>query len=147
MAEGETPLLANGNGSMSVTEVTGLVQLFNNQLLAMEGRLITKMDDNSKLASERWIKHDLDLERNRATLIARFEKLEHAVLTVEQSLQAHLDKEHDEELTVQARIKPVKNILDYTVRNWRTIALWVMLVLTFMGVVAGRLYDFFGLTP
>lgn len=140
----ETPV--NGNGSMTVTEVTGLVQLFNNQLLAMEGRLVAKMDDNSRLASDRWVKHDRDLDANRKILIDRFEKLEEAILTVEKTLQAHLDKEHDEELVVQARIKPVKSLLDYTVRNWRTIALWVMLILTFAGVAAGRLYDFFGFT-
>lgn len=118
------------NGSMSVTEVTGLVQLFNNQLLAMEGRLVAKMDDNSRLASERWVRHDQELEANTRRIVKRFEEIEKSILVIETTLESHLKKEHDEELVVQARVRPVVTVAQYVAKNWRTIALIAALITT-----------------
>lgn len=123
-------LLPEGTGTMTVSEVTGLVNLFNNQLALMEGRLVNKMDDNSRLASERWVRHDAELDRNTKRIVARFEAIEGSILTIEKTLNAHLDKEHDEEIATEARVKPVKNVAGWFWRNWRD------LLLLFIGLVA-----------
>ena len=119
-----------GNGRMSVTEVTGLVQLFNNQLLAMEGRLSAKMDDNSRAAADRWRKHDEELEANTSRIVTRFEKIEGHIIKVETVLTAHLDREHDEDVASEARVKPVKTVVGWLWLHWRD------LVLLFIGIVA-----------
>lgn len=122
--------LPTNGGQMSVTEVTGLVQLFNNQLLAMEGRLAAKMDENSRAAAERWARHDQELEANTKRIVARFEKLEAAILVVEKTLEAHLDREHEEDLITEARVKPVKTVFGWLWSHWRD------LLLLFIGLVA-----------
>lgn len=129
-------------GTMSVTEVTGLVQLFNNSLLAMEGRLIAKMDENSRRASERWAKHDLELEANTKRIVARFEKVEASITLIEKSLKEHLDKEHDDELVVQARVKPITTVAGYIAKNWRTILLLIVSVLAILGFSGETLQTF-----
>jgi hypothetical protein len=120
-------------GSMTVTEVTGLINLFNAQLLAMEGRLVAKMDDNSRLASERWSKHDRELEKQTLSMAIRFESVEKSILIIENSLQDHLDKEHDEELVIKARVKPVQTTLQYVVRHWRTAVVIFLAILGILG--------------
>lgn len=135
---------AISNGSMSVTEVTGLVQLFNNQLIAMEGRLVAKMDDNSRMASERWVKHDHDAERILIDIEERFQKMQvefqKEIKAVADGLKEHVDianahwsKEHDDEVRLNARLTPVKGLLAYVQRNWKTILLVMMSLLAVIG--------------
>jgi hypothetical protein len=115
---------------MTVTEVTGLVNLFNGMLLSMEGRLIDKMDDNSRLAAERWAKHDAELSANTKRVVERFEKTEAAILVLEESLSVHLRREHDEDIANEARVKPVKTVVGFLWAHWRD------LVLLFIGLFA-----------
>jgi len=148
----EPDILESNSGSMSVTEVTGLVQLFNNSLLAMEGRLVAKMDDSSRLASERWIKHDRDSER----IVGDIEK---RIVTVQCELQkeidllattlkdhigianTHWEKEHEEEIRLDARLTPVKGALAYVRRNWKTILLVIMSILAVVGFSRDTLHQ------
>lgn len=122
--------LSPATPGMSITEVTALVQLFNNQLSAMEIRLSQKMDENSARATERWAKHDAELEVNSKRVVARFEKMESAILTIEKSLEAHLDREHEARLVTEARVKPVKTFAEYVAKNWKTIMLIIALITT-----------------
>ena len=135
MPENSSSFENGSGGSMSVTEVTGLVQLFNNQLLAMEGRIVAKMDDNSRAASERWVKHDHELEVNTKRIVSRFEAVESSILTVEKALKTHLDREHDEEVASQARVQPIKGFVAWFWRNWRDVlllAIGIIALLTFL---------------
>jgi len=134
----------NGNGSMSVTEVTGLVQLFNNQLLATEGRLFAKMDDNSRREAERWVKHDQELSDNRVSIVIRFEKMEKSILLVEESLQRHLDREREEQIVVNARVQPVKNVFMWMVVNWKNVAILLIGLLGFAAVAADIIARYLG---
>jgi len=124
----------NGNG-MSIIEVTGLVNMFAGMLDRMEQRIIARLDDNSRMASERWAKHDQELERNREAVVARF-------LAIEKGLDDHLTvanerwaKEHDEDVRMDARVQPVKNGIRYAMIHWRTIVLFVLIFLTMIGVI------------
>jgi hypothetical protein len=120
-------------GTMSVTEVTGLVNLFNGMLMAMEGRLIAKMDDNSRLASANWIRHDQDLAANTKRIVDRFEKIEASLLKVETCLQVHLDQEHEDRIANEARVKPVIMSVQWLTKNWRTILLFIVAMLAILG--------------
>lgn len=153
MDEQELPF--SQNGQMSVSEVMGLVRLFNDSLLAMEARLGAKMDDNSRIASERWTKHDREFERALADVEKRFSKLETAMenrfCAVEKALQAHIviaqerwDKEHDEDLILDARLTPVKGAIAYFRRNWKTILLVIMSILAVLGFSSETLRNLAG---
>jgi len=118
----------------SASDVTGIVTLFNGMLFAMEGRLIAKLDENSRGATERWNKHDRELEQNREAIVGRFVKVEGSILKVETCLDAHLDKEHDEELATKARVQPVVLSAQYVSRNWKTILLVLFSLAAFVGL-------------
>lgn len=132
------------NGQLSVSDVMGLVRLFNDSLLAMETRLGAKMDDNSRAASDRWTKHDRDNERVLADIEKRFAKMEaefcKQTASIAGDLKAHVavaqerwDKEHDEELILDARLTPVKGAFAYLRRNWKTILLVIVSILAVLG--------------
>jgi maltodextrin utilization protein YvdJ len=130
MSELDQPDVA---GTMSVTEVTGLVNLFNGMLMAMEGRLIAKMDDNSRQAIANWVRHDQELAANTKRIVDRFEKIESSLLKVETCLQVHLDQEHEERIATEARVKPVVMSIQWFTKNWRTILLFIVATLAILG--------------
>ena len=121
--------LSPATPGMSITEVTALVQLFNNQLSAMEIRLSQKMDENSARATERWVKHDLELETNTKRVVARFEKLEGVLCTVEKALEAHLDREREEDIANDARIKPIRMSISWVWLYRKDILLFIIFVM------------------
>lgn len=129
----ETDNNGNSISSLSGADVTALVTLFSNMLHAMEGRLIAKMDDNSRLAIERWAKHDLDSERIQNAWTEKFIGLEkrlddHLVIA-----NAHFTKERDEDLVSEARVKPVLTAVQYLAKNWRTILLVIVSIIAILG--------------
>jgi hypothetical protein len=111
---------------LSAVEVTNLVNLFQTMLLAMEQRLVAKMDDNSRMASERWAAHDRDFETSTRLAAARMEEIEKSILTVETSLNAHLKRERDEDIRMDARIRPITGSLSWLWLHWRDIVLLVI---------------------
>jgi len=132
------------NGQLSVSDVMGLVRLFNDSLLAMEARLGAKMDDNSQAASDRWIKHDRDSERVLADIEKRFNKMETELCKQTADIaadlkthiaiaDAHWQKEHDEEIAFDARLTPVKGAVGYLRHNWKNILLAVVTILAILG--------------
>lgn len=149
MLEGDSPVteehiqIQSGNGgSMTVTEVTGLVQLFNNQLLAMEGRLVLKIDEAASAQADRWTSHDVWVNENSRKVDARFEKIEAAMLITEKALEAHLDREHDEQIAIDARVKPVKTAVGFLWEHWRDLVLLgigLFAFLTFMAQFIDRI--------
>jgi hypothetical protein len=119
----------------TAADVTGIVGLFNGMLVAMEGRLIDKLNENSRGATERWAKHDREMDANREAVLSRFAKVETSILTVETCLNAHLDKEHDEELAAKARVQPVVVSAQYLSRNWKTVLLILFSILALAGLI------------
>jgi hypothetical protein len=142
MPETETPAMttttepapAAADGSMSAAEVTGLVTLFTSMLHTSTVQIIGRMDDNARMASERWVKHDIELERNRETVVARFLKVETALDAHLVVANAHFVREHDEDLVMDARVRPVKTSLAYVVAHWKTAALVILSVVGLLGV-------------
>jgi hypothetical protein len=133
------------NGRLSPTEVTALITLIDARLGRMEDRIIARLDLNSAGAAERWLKHDAELAVNTKRVVDRFALLETALDKHVVAMDAHLIAAHDAELISAARIAPVKLSLGYAEKHWRTFLLWVVMILTLMGVGFGRLLDL-GLT-
>lgn len=130
------PIGGVSGSEMTVSDVTGLVHLFNGMLVSMEGRLIAKIDETSRLAAERWAAHDLERLTFRELDAKRFEKLEQAIFTVEITLKQHLDKERDEDLVLDARVRPIKSVGGYIIHNWRTLLLAILAVLAILGITS-----------
>jgi hypothetical protein len=130
MTDDEQPSLPEIPARWSASDVLGVINVFERMLLAMESRLVAKMDDNSRSASERWASHDLTLAANEKKIITRFERLEGDLIKMEEVLNGHLRKEEHEDLVNEARIRPIKGSLAWFWRNWRDI------LLLFIGLVA-----------
>ena len=122
------------NGAMTVSEVTGLVNLFTSMLNTSTAQIIARIDDNAKSETERWRKHDLELERNRVAVVERFLKIERSLDEHLQVANAHFTKEHDEDLVMDARVRPVRVSLAYVAGHWKTVLLVLLSVLGLMGV-------------
>lgn len=142
----------NGTG----INVLELIRMFNDSLHAMEARLGAKMDDNSRIASERWIKHDHDAERIMMDIENRFVKIEANMETrtceIQKALEVHIaearerwQREHDEEVAFDARLTPVKGIIGYVQHNWKTILLLIMSVLAILGFSSDTLQRILGI--
>jgi hypothetical protein len=112
--------------ALTASEITGLIGLFQTMLDAMEGRIIDRLDINSRGATERWQKHDAELATNTARVVARFEKVETAIDLTTKALQAHLDREHDDDVRMDARIRPIRGSIGWVWSHWRDIVLLVI---------------------
>lgn len=113
----------NGKSSLSGADMLALLTRIDDMLGKMEQRIMDRLTENSQGAAERWRKHDEELARNTKRVVDRFEIIEKDLLAVSTCLNAHLDKEHDEEVATQARVKPVKSVAAWLVLNWKSILL------------------------
>jgi hypothetical protein len=102
----------------------------------MEDRIIARLDTNSAGATERWNKHDAELAENTRRVVARFAVVEADLLTVSRSIEAHLDREHDAAIALDARVKPVKSTLQWLVVNWRSVLVLLFGVLGFFAILS-----------
>ena len=119
---------------LSVAETTALINVFAGMLNSSTQLIIARLDDNARMASERWVRHDAELERNRELVVARFLNVECALDAHLMVANAHFAKEHDEDLVMDARVQPVKTSLAYVAAHWKTAALVVLSVVGLLGV-------------
>ena len=119
---------------LSVAETTALINVFAGMLNSSTQLIIARLDDNARMASERWVRHDAELERNRELVVARFLNVECALDAHLMVANAHFAKEHDEDLVMDARVQPVKTSLAYVASHWKTAALVVLSVVGLLGV-------------
>lgn len=140
-----TDISSPPSGAMSASEVLHLVSLFDNSLSKMEKRLVDKMDSNSDAARERWVRHDEDLARNRDAAIARFEKIEKSILTVETTLNAHLQRKHEEDVISQARVRPIKMSVAWLWAQRKDIILFAIFLMAAMAAAGEWLGKMFGI--
>jgi hypothetical protein len=124
--------VANGSG-LTVAEVTGLITLFGTMLDRTERNIIARLDDNSRAASERWAAHDRVHDEQREKAVERFLAIEERLDATNRLIVAHLEKEHDEQVAIEARIVPIKTVFTKIAANWRSIALFVFVVLSLLG--------------
>lgn len=116
--------------ALSPSEITSLIGLFQVMLDRTERNILDRLDDNSKGASARWRKHDEELATNRGLIVDRFERVEAAIATTSKALEAVLDRDHDDDVRMDARIRPLRGTLGWLWAHWRD------LVLLLIGLIA-----------
>lgn len=112
--------------SITSGEQIGILSLFLTQLGDVERRISKKIDENSRAAAGRWKDHEADHAEQAEALRHLTERFD-----------THLRKEADEDLIFQARLGPVKTAGSWIRREWRTISIIVLIILSFMS----RLFD------
>ena len=120
MTEPQPPI--NGNG-LTGADMLALLTHITSLLDAMEGRILDRLNANALGAADRWKKHDEELAANTKRVVERFEVIEKDLLEVSKCLHGHIAKEHDEEIAMQARVKPVRTFGLWLAQNWRSILL------------------------
>jgi hypothetical protein len=120
---------------LSVTEVTALISLIDVRLGRMEDRIIARLDANSAGATERWVKHDRELDENTKRVVARFLLVEKALDDHLQVANVHFAKDHDDELLSAARQRPLRLTVAWLVSNWMQIALFLISILAILGIL------------
>lgn len=115
---------------LTSAEITGLIGLFQTMLDRTERNILDRLDGNAKSATARWVKHDDDARAAAARTDARFVKIEEALDTTVNTLQAYLDREHDEDVRMDARIRPLRGSIGWLWNQRRDI------VIVLIGLVA-----------
>jgi hypothetical protein len=125
---------------LTSAEITGLIGLFQTMLDRTERNILDRLDDNSRGAAARWAKHDEELATNTRRVVERFEKVEAAIVTTTEALRAHLDREHDEHVRMDARLSPIRGSVAWLWDQRRDI----VILLIGLGVLATFVVEAFG---
>jgi hypothetical protein len=112
--------------TLTAAEITGLIGLFQTMLDKTEGRILDAMADNSERATERWAKHDRELEANTRRVAERFAAVDARLQATVGTLQELLDREHDDDVRMDARIRPIRGSLAWLWGHWRDIVLLII---------------------
>lgn len=142
-------------GRLSASDVLGVISIFERMLLAMEARLVAKMDDNNRLAAERWAQHDAQALLHDQRLVARFESiesrynerflsLEKSLLTTSTTLETHLKGHEREDIESAARIKPIKGVIGWLWENWRDVVIVVIALAALLTAWGDSIAKLFG---
>lgn len=123
------------------------MSLINSMLQAMEYRILQRLDQNSLAATERWAKHDAELAANTKRVVDRFEKLELALEATNQSVREHHQREHEKQLVVDARIRPIRGSIAWLWLHWRDIVLLLIGLIALGTFVADAIGHGLGVNP
>ena len=132
-----------GNGS-SLADAASLIAAVATLVAGSTHTIMARLDENSRGASDRWRLHDEQLADNTRRVVTRFEAIERAMLTTEQALRQHLDAQHDEDLVMQARVRPVRLGVAWMVAHWKDLAILAVAVLGLFAVTADVLSRYLG---
>ena len=131
----------------SVAEATGLIAAVATLISSSTSTIMARLDALERGETTRWRLHDEELERNRATITEKFEKIETElaaeIVRVEQALETHLKianihfaREHDDDLVMQGRVRPIKTGVAWIVANYKNIVILLIGILGFVAVAA-----------
>ena len=123
------------NGRLSPTEVTAFITLIDARLGRMEDRIITRLDQNSAGATERWAKHDAELAENTKRIVARFLLIEKCLDDHIVIANAHFGREHDAVLVSAARQRPVRLTISWLAANWKDLVILAVGALVVLGIL------------
>ena len=128
--------LVTGNGrTLATADITALIGLINGMLASMEGRIMDRLSKNATSDEARWEKHDLVSERTIGAIREEIGVLRadfKAHLTV---ANAHFAKEHDDQLVLDARVRPVKTTVQWLVGNWPKVLALLFGILGFLALL------------
>ena len=121
---------------LTSAEITGLIGLFQTMLDRTERNILDRLEFNSRGAADRWRKHDDELTANTARVVARFEKVEASIDVTSKALQAHLDREHEDDIRMDARVRPVQIGVAWAAGHWKDIAILLVGIIGLFAVAA-----------
>ena len=137
----------NGDQSLTGAETATLLTLIDARLARMEDRIIARLDLNAAGAAERWRLHDeqsdLAVETITAKFVALGERLDAHVVVA----NAHFARQHDDDLVMQARVRPVRIGAAWAASHWKDIAILAVAVLGLFAVTADILSRYLGGPP
>jgi len=111
--------LVTGNGrTLATADITALIGLINGMLGSMEARIIERLAENSRGAETRWEAHDRASERTIAAIREEIGVVRSELVTLSRAVADHHTKEHDQELVLQARVRPIVSTTRWLVTNW-----------------------------
>ena len=136
----DQPPVVNGN---PVVEASGLIAAVAALIASSTATIMARLDALERGETTRWRLHDEELERNRATITAKFEKVENElaaeIVRVEKALEAHLvlanihfAREHDDDLVMQGRVRPLKTGIAWIGANYKNALIALFAVLGFL---------------
>lgn len=123
--------------SASLDAVATLIHSFFGMMQGVEKRITDRIIENAEASKERWARSEsIDSERWKQWE-ARFDEYcnitnEH-IEVVEIKIDDHLKAEEKAEERMDARVRPVQNVLSYASRHWRTIALAAVVIVDVVG--------------
>jgi len=123
----------NGN---NVADAAALIAAVATLVAGSTQTIMARLDENSRGASERWRLHDEELARNRETITAKFLKIESALDAHIVIANQHFAREHDDDLVMQARVRPVRLGVAWMASHWKDIAILLVGILGFLAVAA-----------
>jgi len=130
-----TAAVAATSAGMTVAEVTALVTLFNQMLGTSTSTILAAMAENSRAAESRWAKHDADRVVDTQRVVDRFTEQDSRIELLETALKAWIAKEHDEDVAMDARIKPITGSLQWVVSHWTQLALLIIFAATLVNLL------------
>ena len=133
--------------SNAVVEATSLIAAVATLISSSTATIMARLDAMERSETTRWRLHDEELERNRATITAKFEKVENElaaeIVRVEKALEAHLvlanihfAREHDDDLVMQGRVRPLKTGASWIAANYKSVLIILFGILGFLAVAA-----------
>ena len=134
----------NGN---NVADAAALIAAVATLVAGSTQTIMARLDENSRGASERWRLHDEELARNRETITAKFLKIESALDAHIVIANQHFGREHDDDLVMQARVRPVRLGVAWMARHWKDLAILAVAVLGLFAVTADILSRYLGGPP
>jgi hypothetical protein len=146
--------IAHASPGMSVVEVTALVTLFNQMLQGSTASILAAMAANSAAASERWQKHEADhaadLADNTRRITDHFalhenriKGLDTRIDSTDETVQGILDKEHDDDVRMDARVRPITRSAQWLTDHWKDVALLLLGLAAIVNVILNSMQVWF----
>jgi hypothetical protein len=131
----------------TVVEATSLIAAVAALVSSSTATIMARLDALERGEMTRWQLHDEELERNRTAITAKFEKIENElaaeIIRIEKDLAAHMvianqhfQREHDDTIRMDARVRPVRIGFAWAASHWKDIAILLIGILGFLAVAA-----------
>ena len=137
----DQPAVVNGN---TVVEATSLITAVATLISGSTATIMARLDALERGELERWRLHDEELARNRLVIAAKFLAVEERLDAHMVVANAHFGRQHDDDLAMDARVRPVRIGAAWAASHWKDIAILAVAVLGLFAVTADILSRYLG---
>ena len=134
----------DGSNGAGVADAAALIAAVATLVSGSTQTIMARLDENARGATERWRLHDEELSRNRASITAKFLKIETALDDHTTVANAHFAREHDDDLVMQARVRPVQIGVAWAANHWKDIVILGVGLVGLFAVAADILARYLG---